>query len=394
MKLFSHQRYSIIGNNELGGFCSLWSEQGSVMARMRVIVVGGFLGSGKTTLLAQAARHFAEQHKRIAIITNDQAGHLVDTHFLKSLNVIVGEVAGGCFCCRFEDLENAATRLFSDTCPDVLLTEPVGSCTDISATVLQPMKQLWGEWADVSPFSVLADPHRLRRTLDENSAFPESVRYIIKKQFEEADYIVINKTDLISPEEMAKLRDKVTSTWSGTRVFEISALRDSGVTEWLEAVLNVRGGGNKIIEVDYDAYAQGEAELGWLNTSFLLTAPAPKDWNALGLDVARRIQTELASLSAEIGHLKLLLANSTSQFIVNSTGIHEDLTTQGSIGNHPGELEFVLNVRAHISPDQLKAIVGRSILAAAGETVEISNLSLSSFSPAYPRPTHRIDKVV
>ncbi len=105
------------------------------MAKMRVIVVGGFLGAGKTTLLAQAAKHFAAQSKRVGVITNDQANHLVDTQYLEALNVTVGEVAGGCFCCRFEDLENAASRLFKDIRPDVLLSEPVGSRTDISATV-------------------------------------------------------------------------------------------------------------------------------------------------------------------------------------------------------------------------------------------------------------------
>ncbi len=110
------------------------------MSRMRVIVVGGFLGAGKTTLLAQAAKHFASRGKRVGIITNDQAVHLVDTKYLESLNVTVGEVAGGCFCCRFEDLENAAGRLFEATRPDVLLSEPVGSCMDISAAVLRPMK--------------------------------------------------------------------------------------------------------------------------------------------------------------------------------------------------------------------------------------------------------------
>ena len=112
---------------------------------MRVIVVGGFLGAGKTTLLAQAARHFAAQGKRVGIITNDQAADLVDTHFLAGLGITVEEVSGGCFCCRFEDLEKTASHLLKDMQPDVLLSEPVGSCMDISATVLQPMKQKWGE---------------------------------------------------------------------------------------------------------------------------------------------------------------------------------------------------------------------------------------------------------
>jgi Ni2+-binding GTPase involved in maturation of urease and hydrogenase len=364
------------------------------MAKMRVIVVGGFLGSGKTTLLAQAAKHFAAQGKRVGIITNDQAAHLVDTQILKGLNVEVEEVAGGCFCCRFEDLERAASRLFKDFRPDVLLSEPVGSCTDISATVLQPMKQQWGEWVEISPFSVLADPLRLRKTLDDESNFPESVRYIIKKQFEEADYIVINKTDLLSRHELAELREKVASTWCNTKILEISALQDRGVTEWLDTVSGVLGGGNKILEVDYDTYARGEAELGWLNTSISLIAHEETDWDIFALDVICRIQSELSSRSAEIGHLKLLLANSTGQIVANATSISEKPAVHGSMGKDTGAVTIVLNARALVEPDQLKSIVESSIIGVAGEVIEIFSLSMNSFSPAYPRPTHRMARVV
>ena len=362
--------------------------------KMRVIVVGGFLGSGKTTLLAQAARHFASQGKRICIITNDQAPQLVDTRFLESLNVTVGEVAGGCFCCRFQDLESAANRLFRDSRPDALLTEPVGSCTDISATVLQPIKHFWREWAELSPFSVLADPRRLRQTLDAESNFPDSVRYIIKKQFEEADYIVINKTDLISPDELAELRSKVAATWPGARILEISALLDRGVAEWLAAVIGVQGGGNKIPDVDYDTYARGEAELGWLNATVSLFAHDQRDWRAFALDLIRRIQSELAGRSAEIGHLKLLIASSTGQVVANAASLSDTPTSQGSLETGPGTVDLVINARAHLGPDQLNAIVERSILIAAGEGVEVTNPSLRSFSPAYPKPTHRIEKIV
>jgi G3E family GTPase len=364
------------------------------MAKMRVIVVGGFLGAGKTTLLAQAAKHFVAQGKRVGIVTNDQAAHLVDTQILAALNIAVGEVAGGCFCCRFKDLERVASRLFKDICPDILLSEPVGSCMDISATVLQPMKQQWGEWAEISPFSVLADPLRFQQTFDAKSSFPESVRYIIKKQFEEADYIVINKTDLISPCELAELKEKVASTWCGTRILEISALKDRGVTEWLDTVSGAQSGGNKILEADYDTYALGEAQLGWLNTSISLFAREVTDWDAFALEVICRIQRELANRSAEIGHLKLLLANLAGQVVVNATSINEKPAVHGNIGKNSGIATLVLNARALVEPDQLKSIVEDSIAAVAGEAIKVSSLSMDSFSPAYPRPTHRIARVV
>ena len=366
------------------------------MARLRVIVVGGFLGSGKTTLLAQSAKHLAAQGKRVGIITNDQATQLVDTQYLSALGVPVGEVSGGCFCCRFKDLENAAERLFEQVRPEVLLSEPVGSCTDISATVLQPIKRYWGGWADLAPFTVLADPRRLRQVLDVDagSSFPESVRYIIRKQFEEADIIVINKADLLLPEEIAELRLRVSLAWPGAAILDMSALKDRGIGDWLKVLAVPAGGGNRILDVDYDTYAQGEAELGWLNATMTLTGCEETDWSTAALDLIRTIQTELARRSAEIGHLKLLLAGSSGQILANATSIAEIPTIHGSLGRREGVLTLVVNARARMEPDQLRSIVERSVASMAVNAIEASILSLRSFSPAYPTPMHRIGHVV
>ncbi len=365
------------------------------MSKMRVIVVGGFLGAGKTTLLSQAAKHFAAQGKSVGIITNDQAAHLVDTQLLSGSGVAVREIAGGCFCCRFEDFERTADRLFKDMRPDVILSEPVGSCMDISATVLQPMKHQWGEWAEVSPFSVLVDPRRLRQILDgENSNLPDSVRYIIKKQWEEADYLVINKIDLLSQEELAVLKKEIESAEGTPKVFEISALKDHGVTEWLDAVLGGGLGGKKILDVNYDTYADGEAELGWLNASISLTARDDADWNSFAWELVRRIHHELKTRSAEIGHLKLVLSHSAGEIVANATSIAGSPETRGSIGTRSGTVALVINARAHLDPQELRSVVERSIFAVAGEGIEPSQISLQSFKPAYPRPTHRFDRIV
>ena len=51
-----------------------------------------------------------------------------------AVSIDVGEVAGACFCCSFDELVATADRW--DDAPDVLLAEPVGSCTDLVATVI------------------------------------------------------------------------------------------------------------------------------------------------------------------------------------------------------------------------------------------------------------------
>jgi G3E family GTPase len=103
--------------------------------RPTLVLVGGFLGAGKTTLLLRAARLLHDRGMRAAIITNDQGGALVDTRMAAAAGFDAGEIAGACFCCRFGDFVAAARSLMAVK-PNVIFAEPVGSCMDLSATVL------------------------------------------------------------------------------------------------------------------------------------------------------------------------------------------------------------------------------------------------------------------
>src|SRR5579862_302 len=112
------------------------------MDTIRFVMVGGFLGAGKTTTLSRLARLYMNRGQRVGLVTNDQAQDLVDTHSLQAQGFAVEEVAGACFCCRFGDLIGKVDRLQNSEHPDVILAEPVGSCTDLVATVVQPLRDL------------------------------------------------------------------------------------------------------------------------------------------------------------------------------------------------------------------------------------------------------------
>src|SRR2546428_772999 len=110
------------------------------MNRLRFVMLGGFLGAGKTTAMARLARHYMDRGLRVALVTNDQAQNLVDTSSLRAQGFRVAEVPGACFCCRFDELITRVQELAADERPNVILAEPVGSCTDLVATVVQPLK--------------------------------------------------------------------------------------------------------------------------------------------------------------------------------------------------------------------------------------------------------------
>src|SRR5689334_14194008 len=126
-------------------------------SRPVLVPLGGFLGAGKTTLILSASRLLQAQGLKPAAILNDQGAELVDTRHVQENGIEAGQVSGGCFCCRFSDLIESAAALRSYA-PDVIFAEAVGSCTDISATTLQPLKLHYSHEFRLAPYSVLVDP--------------------------------------------------------------------------------------------------------------------------------------------------------------------------------------------------------------------------------------------
>ena len=106
-----------------------------------LVLIGGFLGAGKTTLILKAAELLKARGLHPAAIMNDQDAGLVDTRLAMAHNLATREVSGGCFCCRFSLLMEAADQL-SNYAPDVIFAEPVGSCIDLSATILHRLERL------------------------------------------------------------------------------------------------------------------------------------------------------------------------------------------------------------------------------------------------------------
>jgi G3E family GTPase len=363
----------------------------------RVILVGGFLGAGKTTLLAQAAERLASQGKRVGLIANDQAADLVDTEILKDTGSRVEEVAGGCFCCRFPDMISAMERLVGESGVDVLIGEPVGSCTDLSATVMQPLKKLHGDRFDVSPFSVLIDVKqvrvlaRLRAAVqsEPSARFPDDVLYIYEKQLEEADLIVLNKTDMISAAELAELKASLAERFPGTPLIAMSAFTGEGVAAWLDFISREQAAGNKIAEVDYDTYAAGEAALGWMNASAKLQARDDIDWKTFAADLLEAIRGALRARSAEIAHLKLYLANGSGHIVGNITSNDGPLSVRGEIAPAQRAAALLINARVHVEPDALRTAVEKALAATCGDRVEATVTNLRSFFPGRPEPTYR-----
>lgn len=362
------------------------------MSKIRFLMVGGFLGAGKTTTLGRLASSYMKKGLRVGIVTNDQATDLVDTHTLRQQGFDVEEVPGACFCCKFDDLLSTIGRLEEGATPDIILAEPVGSCTDLVATVVQPIKDLYADRFQTGPYSVILKPSHGRRILrnQEDAGFSPKAAYIFRKQLEEADAILINRIDELSSEEADELTALVKEVNPDAPVLRISAKTGQGF-DGLEELLAQEGNfGRRILDLDYDVYAEGEAELGWLNSSVKMTAEQEFALDDLLVDLVGSLRDRLAAENYETAHLKVI--GLWEGFFGVANLVSRDSQPELSLPSNSKvrEADLIVNARVATDPAVLEAFV-REAVQKAGEArgAKVEFRQTQSFRPGRPVPTHR-----
>ena len=359
----------------------------------RFIMIGGFLGAGKTTTVGRLAKHYQQHGNRVAIVTNDQATDLVDTNLLRAQGFDVGEVAGSCFCCNFNELTATVERLGVDALPNVIIAEPVGSCTDLVATVIRPLQQVYAHPFDIAPYGVIVKPSHGKRILKrgERAGFSPQAEYIFRKQIEEADFVIVNRIDELSTAEVDELAGLIDADFPDRPLIRMSAKTGAGFDALCE-FLDQRGEfGKRLMDVDYDVYAEGEAELGWLNAQVALNSAQPFELDAFLMAIINKLRETFAEQGAETAHLKIIgmhegfyaVANLISSFDPPQLSLASNCQTR--------QADVVVNARVAIDPENLTAHVREAVDAVARQfdvTAKIN--SLQSFKPGRPVPTHRI----
>lgn len=339
---------------------------------MKVLVVGGFLGAGKTTAIRQLARLLRERGERVAVITNDQGHALVDTELVGPAADWVREIGGGCFCCRYDELETALTGA-RDAGASYVIAEAVGSCTDLVATVLSPLAEQAPGYIQLEPLAVVVDPWRVRDVA--SGAFSDDVAYLYRKQIEEADVVVLSRADLDPP----RVEDDVSTLAPHAATVRISSVTGEGIADWAAARPSRPAAP---LVLDYDRYAAAEMSLGWLNGRAIVAADR-------GFDTAPVLRRFLEALKAlPIAHLKLAVerpARGTAAIVRRGGEARIELD---ALPASTHELSFLVNARVALRPAELEARV-RAALAEAAEHASHRWEELACFEPGRPVPVHR-----
>lgn len=352
----------------------------------RIAIIGGFLGAGKTTIINKVAKALMEKDRSVAIITNDQGEALVDTKYCKAMGVEVAEVLRGCFCCRFPDFMLSARGLVGSKAPDVILAEPVGSCTDLLATVVAPLRAIYPKEFTVAPLIILVDSERVM----EKGYDPQKVGdYLRKHQIMEAEYVVLSKTDKVTSEELDEIRDIISEMNPNAKMITYSAITGRGLDKVLDVISSDSISDKMPVGIDYDIYAQAEAELGWYNGTYRLHVRDRLDSYDLATKVLRNIAAQYGS--DDIAHAKIMLESPKSA--LKMSAVLGSLTVDNVSGSRYAEGDVVMTVNARIvtSPERLREVIRSSVQKA----IEQSDLAMEGFkddcfSPSRPTPTHRM----
>jgi len=356
--------------------------------KTRIAIIGGFLGSGKTTLITNMANSLMKSGRKIAIIMNDQGTDLVDSQYSCNHGLDTCDVQGGCFCCRFPDFMHDAKGLIKKANPDIIIAEPVGSCTDLLATVIGPLKVVYADAFTVAPLIIVLDASR---ALGEGLS-PDSLRgYLRHHQIEEAEYVVLSKVDLVLKKDIRKITAAIREVNKEAKIIPYSSVTGEGFERVMGIVDSKRTSDRSPKDIDYDKYAKAEAELGWYNGRVELKGAIKFDAYDLITRILRRISSEYSSV--EIAHSKLMLVSDTNAVKMSQVG--PTISVDGVKGsrNAEGDVTIYVNARIVSSPDKLRDSVRRAVMDV------LMDMGLSPkvfkddcFSPSAPKPYYRITK--
>ena len=196
------------------------------MNKLPVTVLSGFLGAGKTTVLSHILNN--REEKKVAVIVNDMSEINIDSEIVKNEVTLnrseekLVEMSNGCICCTLrEDLLEEVTNLAKQGRFDYLVIESTGiseplpvaetfTFADENGTSLSDVATLDTMVTVVDSVNFLKDYEDAKYLQDTGESLGDdderSVADLLVDQIEFADVILISKTDLVSPDELKRLK--------------------------------------------------------------------------------------------------------------------------------------------------------------------------------------------
>lgn len=172
--------------------------------RIPVTILTGFLGAGKTTLLNHVLT--ADHGQKIAVIVNEFGEVGIDNQLVIGADEEIFEMNNGCICCTVRSdlidiLRNLLEAKFDETGNKVhfdrVLIETTGLADPAPVAQTFFVDELMSNFFKLDAIVTVVDAKHAEQHLDEGHEAQEQVAF--------ADVILLNKSDLVSGEDLVKL---------------------------------------------------------------------------------------------------------------------------------------------------------------------------------------------
>lgn len=179
-----------------------------------VTVLTGYLGAGKTTLLN---RILSENHgKKYAVIVNEFGEIGIDNDLIVESDEEIYEMNNGCVCCTVRgDLIRVVEGLMRRPGRfDGIIVETTGLADPVPVAQTFFMDDDVRAKTELDAVIALVDAKHLPLRLRDSREAEDQIAF--------ADVVIINKTDLVTPEELAQIEDIVNAINPAARVYKTS----------------------------------------------------------------------------------------------------------------------------------------------------------------------------
>ncbi len=168
----------------------------ATLPAIRLTVIGGYLGAGKTTLLNHVLRDAGD--RRLAVLVNDFGSINIDAELVASRDGEMLSLTNGCICCGIggDFIAALASLRDVDDPPEQVVVEASGVADPAQIAVFGDMP---GYVRDA--VVVVADAETVRARAED-----EHTGHQVRSQLRAADLLVVNKTDLVDPSALERLR--------------------------------------------------------------------------------------------------------------------------------------------------------------------------------------------